>query len=636
VSNAGQRARRVKPRTFVLAAALTGLVGATLVTTTAVAARPDPGFQVNPDLQASCGTDVIVILDESGSIDSSNAQGNVASALNAFVTGLQGTNSRMRIVEFSTNARDAEIGGSTAFRDVDTSFANDVQTYLTPTLGAFGAQTQDPWSYRPFFNDTATTEIYTNWEAALYEAAAPGSPTTSNVGAPLVVFLTDGNPNTIGTAGDSTGGNTAADPASDAAIEEMAALQTAGGHVVSMAVGQAVTQPQPFGRLLNLTEPHVPAQVVWNGTGVLNLRTTDAIQVSDFSAIDDALRSVVFALCAPSLTLHKSDQDGGDVPDWDFSTTVQSMSGGTSLDWIEPADPGQTAPTTKTKATDSSGSALFQWTPGSAANPEQWSSTVYIEETLPAGWTVDPSTYATDNQNCSVARLNDDGTVSNFTVDLSKTSPAGDPLPGDTVRYDFVNGNGVIGPFALDKADIMTCDVRNQAPSTITIAKSATPLTPPDSTPFAFTTSSGAALVPRPPSFSLDDDGSYTPLPSSETYTDAQPPGGVGRDRHAGGRSDHLHLQQHRTPTACTEPDQDGVAAHLPGEGRLGDVHVADQQPERQHQPDHDHHDLRFPGVQRRRRRGRRPVGGRPPSQRRRRRHVERLPSPHRSGRRQR
>ncbi|MDX2379693.1 MAG: hypothetical protein QNM02_08035, partial [Acidimicrobiia bacterium] len=525
MSNAGKQAERpttrTRTRTMALAAALAGLVAAAVVTTTAVAARPDPGFQVNPDLQASCGTDVIVILDESGSIDSSNAQGNVASALNAFVTGLQGTNSRMRIVEFSTNARDAQIGGSTAFRDVDASFTADVTTYLTPNLGVppAGDNTQDPTSYRPWSTTFYNNQIFTNWEAALFEAAAPGSDATGGVGAPLVVFLTDGNPNTVGTAGNSAAGGTNADTASDASIEEMAALQTAGSHVVSMAVGEAVTLPQPFGRLLNLTEPHVPAQVTWNGTGVLNLRTTDGIQVADFSAIDDALRSVVFALCAPSLTLHKSDQDGGDVADWNFSTTVDAMSGGSSLDWVSPADGAATAPTTKTRSTDSSGSTLFQWTPGSSADPELWSSTVYIEETLLPGWTVDPSTYAAVNQNCTVGRLLDDGTVSNFTVDLSKTSPAGAPLPGDTVRYDFVNGNGDLGPFVLDKADIMTCDVRNQAPSSITIAKSATPLSTPDATPFAFTTTSGGALLPLPASFDLDDDGSDTPLPSSVTNT---------------------------------------------------------------------------------------------------------------------
>ena len=64
----------------------------------------------NPDLTDSCGIDVVLVLDESNSINTANGIANVEDAARAFVSGLVGTGSRLRIVEFGTDARDATVG----------------------------------------------------------------------------------------------------------------------------------------------------------------------------------------------------------------------------------------------------------------------------------------------------------------------------------------------------------------------------------------------------------------------------------------------------------------------------------------------------------------------------------------------
>ena len=57
----------------------------------------------NPDLQAACGIDINMILDESGSVSSYKAD--IQRAFRAFLAALKNTGSRMAVSEFSTVAR---------------------------------------------------------------------------------------------------------------------------------------------------------------------------------------------------------------------------------------------------------------------------------------------------------------------------------------------------------------------------------------------------------------------------------------------------------------------------------------------------------------------------------------------------
>jgi LPXTG-motif cell wall-anchored protein/uncharacterized repeat protein (TIGR01451 family) len=399
----------------------------------------------NPDLAASCGIDVVLVLDESGSIESADAVDDVEAAVRALLDGLAGTGSRVRIAEFSTNARDAVIGGSTDFQTVDATFRNAVETYLTGHPSNQSAQTAT--GYNPGYG-----QVYTNWEAGLARADGVGDAGPGG----LVVFVTDGQPNTIGTSGSSSGGTTNATNAAAAAHDELNLIKGAGVHVLGIGVGAASSDTN-FNLLVDTIAPD-PNQV-WLGVGPLDIRTVDAIRVSSFDALDDALRTVVFALCAPSVSITKTDATGAPVGDWDFTGLVDVFAPAAAADTYEWASPplgvtdddgtGNDAGTTV--ATTSSGTALFQWVPGSIADPKPYDSTFSFTETLPTGWALSPQ-----QPSCNVERLESDGTLTTLT-DVVLVPAA----LGDSVTF-VLERNGDV--FVISPSDIVTCTVTNLRP----------------------------------------------------------------------------------------------------------------------------------------------------------------------------
>ena len=58
----------------------------------------------NPNLAERCGINVMLVLDESGSIASSGATEAVRNATKAFLDALSGTGSKVSIIDFSTSA----------------------------------------------------------------------------------------------------------------------------------------------------------------------------------------------------------------------------------------------------------------------------------------------------------------------------------------------------------------------------------------------------------------------------------------------------------------------------------------------------------------------------------------------------
>ena len=84
---------------------------------------------------------------------------------------------------------------------------------------------------------------------------------------------------------------------------------------------------------------HLDRDLVVSDTGDLDLRVVDALRVSSFDALDDALRQVVFALCAPSVSLTKVDDAGTPVPGWTFhgSVDVAPTGGADQYEWVSPS-----------------------------------------------------------------------------------------------------------------------------------------------------------------------------------------------------------------------------------------------------------------------------------------------------------
>jgi uncharacterized repeat protein (TIGR01451 family)/LPXTG-motif cell wall-anchored protein len=414
------------------------------------------GAEPNPDLLVACGIDVVVVLDESGSIRSERPIGSavlaVEDAVRALVAGLSGTGSRVRFTEFSTNARAAVIGGSAGFQLVDDAFASSVDSYLTGH--AFGETAETATSYSPGFG-----QQYTNYEAGVSVAATdPGD---------LVVFITDGQPNTVGTAGDSIGGaGGGATAAAAAADDELDAIKGSGVHVVGIGVG-AASNPTNFDLLATTIEPtKVPD--TFSGAGIPDLSVVDAIDVgTDFGALDDALRSVVFALCAPSLTITKIDTAGTPIADWPFVGSVDvsdgstAFGGGLGYDWVSPSlgatiddgvaalGTGQDAP--QTMRTDANGTAQFQWTPGSVEAPQLFTSTFRFSETLPAGWSI-----ADQQPDCTVQRLDTVLGFTSFEVQLNLERE------GSVVDITLEQSGE---EFAISPTDIITCTIQNLRPT---------------------------------------------------------------------------------------------------------------------------------------------------------------------------
>jgi hypothetical protein len=93
--------------------------------------------RVNPAFPVSCGLDVALIIDLSGSLAGDLDE--VQDASNAMVTALEGTNSRVGVYTFASNAP-ATAGGNLAITQVATAggadiVRNHIDGFTTPTGG---------------------------------------------------------------------------------------------------------------------------------------------------------------------------------------------------------------------------------------------------------------------------------------------------------------------------------------------------------------------------------------------------------------------------------------------------------------------------------------------------------------------
>lgn len=196
----------------------------------------------NPALTTVCPSKVLLLLDESGSIEASGATPTVESAVMTLVAELAGGETEMAIVEFESLARAVPIGGSTAFQPVDAAYTSAVNTYLTgasslPALGSGSSNPQDPNSYTPG-EDVDAFIGATNWEDALQEAIAIG-------GADIVIVMTDGNPTFYNDpiAGATGEGNSLDMTALVRARDAANSLKSGGSHLFFIGLGDALTQP---------------------------------------------------------------------------------------------------------------------------------------------------------------------------------------------------------------------------------------------------------------------------------------------------------------------------------------------------------------------------------------------------------
>ena len=286
----------------------------------------------NHNLVERCGINVMLVLDESGSIASSNATGAVRTATKSFLVALSGTGSEVSIVDFS----------STAGRPIP-------YTVVTPE--------SITGTFNPYIDNTNGNGYnpngWTNWEAAFQKVdEANGSKK-----ADLVVFMTDGDPTAMNkNGGGVTEGLTEGDvEALQRAQFESNDVKSDGSHVFMLGVGAAVAvdNPESADRLTAVSgfEKYPP-----NPFG-----RADFTLVKEFAGLAAALRQIVSELCGNSVTITKQVDEGDGVfkpdPGWKFTGDVSMNEG--SYTWVLPKPPPDTGPREET--TNEQGVATFQW-----------------------------------------------------------------------------------------------------------------------------------------------------------------------------------------------------------------------------------------------------------------------------------
>jgi uncharacterized repeat protein (TIGR01451 family) len=309
----------------------------------------------NPDLAPRCGINVILILDESGSINPDGPTDYapaVRSAAKAFLDSLSGTGSKVALIAFSTTAKE-EIPYTT----VDSAS-------ITGT-------------FTPYLNNQYKPGGWTNWEDAFKEAKETN---TKGPVANMVVFITDGDPtarNQDGTAVTNLVEGEAL--ALTKAQTESDRVKAQGSHIFAIGVGSAVQKETSARRLTAVSGAQQYPDA--------DFEQADYTLVEEFDDLAQALRDLAIELCQASVTVTKKIDPEGDGTyvtagaGWNFTATVATKPG--DYTWIKPppaTPPGP--PDTRTAPTNADGVASFQWKPKNA----NAISTVTLDEDVPKDW----------------------------------------------------------------------------------------------------------------------------------------------------------------------------------------------------------------------------------------------------------
>ena len=213
----------------------------------------------NPGLPQSCGLDIALVIDNSDSISTSELN-QMKSAMNGFVTALNGTPTEYSVTRFATTA-------------------TVVQNFPGATVSTA-------------INGIPQGGGFTNWQDGLTKAQS----TLTNRGdhPDLVIFASDGNPNRTGTSGTSVTESVAVDNA----VLVANALKTNGARIIALGIG--VGAGLGLDNLKAISGPTV-------GTTV----SSDVI-TSDFSSLATDLETYAKAICGGTITVNKQVDSNGD------------------------------------------------------------------------------------------------------------------------------------------------------------------------------------------------------------------------------------------------------------------------------------------------------------------------------------
>ncbi len=524
----------------------------------------------NPPIAKACGIDVTLILDASGSVQSSGAVGAVRDAAAAFLDALQNTGSTVRMIQFAT------IGQQLAPRAVVTTesleaggvFAQAIKGYYNPQPPR--PSTVEIKSYRgsgdinsPSSWTSSTSIQYTNWNQVLDQTGTdPGD---------LVVFITDGDPTSYdfnrptdpfdhGPPADvaiNTDRGPAAASTLDRAVQSANGVKAKGARMLAVGVGAALQNQASVDRLIQVSGPNVART-----TADFDIETTDVALVSDFDDLAQAVRELVLALCSPSLTIRKFAQSADDAsyqpaPGWNVQVTPTVTDG--TFGWILPA--GNVGPSANL-TTDSNGFAQFQWEPTSDTAT---SSANVVETSQPnfvAGRPDDP------DYRCQFKNVDGDVRVvsGEFTGTAFTLTPIGDEIGTCSMWNSFAYAPAI----ALTKTNAPT-DVRGDLTPAAQVT-STYQVTNPGNTPLdnVFITDDrcGPVLPTQVGGFNSGDTNQDNRLDLTETWTFTCVRSLTTSQDPAGGLNIVNTATVHGTDPAgtnVTATDSDDVTVFVPG-----------------------------------------------------------------------
>lgn len=241
----------------------------------------------NPPLGQSCGLDIGLIIDSSGSIDSTEL-GQMKTAMTSFVNAfLPGTPTLFSVNEFDTNVVDPTLA-------------------FTGTAATINARI-----------NAASSGGFTNWEAPLLDMHNQYDPRDSKPD--LIVFASDGNPNTVGTSGISSGGGATEAAAVAAAVTRANAIKADGIRIIALGIGNDLD----VNNLKAISGPNV-------ATTAAQISATSDVITADFATLATTLSNLANELCGGKILVQKQfDTDGDGNVDIDGSQSNAALNGWT-------------------------------------------------------------------------------------------------------------------------------------------------------------------------------------------------------------------------------------------------------------------------------------------------------------------
>jgi len=226
----------------------------------------------NPVLSQSCGLDLVLVLDNSVSIDDGEL-GQMKAAFDDFVDTLDGTPAEFAVVEFNTNA--------TIKQDF----------------------TADAGIAKNAINMVGLSDGATNWEDGLLKAQSVLSNRDMQN---LIIFASDGNP-TVNNDNYSSPGVLTGDDLNDAIIVANA-IKGSGTKIITLGIGEDAKEN--------------------NLRRISGIEDGDHYNVNDFGALSAMLQDLATAMCGGTITVSKFVGETGSWTaagaGWEFNVGGQS------------------------------------------------------------------------------------------------------------------------------------------------------------------------------------------------------------------------------------------------------------------------------------------------------------------------